>query len=745
MKTLLSVKALSAAASFAAFMLSTGLFDARARAQVAGPHVVRDRAFKPAWLEGAGGHLQIKLAGEILDTTGLPADDCKLTVTLKTAFSATNLPVEIQRNRFHVSVTVGAGGWFNVHLNAASSDGQRMVWETISAFELRQAAIDGIKMTLKPPERFLEVTVVENGGPVRAAFVVAEVADALFTAKTNGSGVASFPLLNRDKLSRLTAWTDDFRIGGYSFYRDPPRDPSGSTFTIELVKCRPQVIRIIDEENKAPIRDLAFVLTVGTGPPNYQFLGEISGRAMRTNDKGEAVYRWFPDWKTHGAYVEIPDPRWAKASKPETVGGAILVKVRKSRFETRRRVVGQLTSALANLAGFYVEMWSFQGEEEHVSDALHAFTDENGTFAAEYLPGSTYCICVNDARHVSNIIDLIPYDPVTHKTNAPSLTVSEGQAVEVAVTSGRARAPVAHQWIQLETPHDYSWHEDGTTHNGRGSRRWWVTTDEQGKARTIALPGAKIQGSLYTPEWRSEVSADVKTDGVTRLEFHREVADAREITGRLLLAGDVAADLNGAVIEIGSVDGETHERMTRKANVKGEFSFKSKASCIGIYARTKDARAATVAVVEHPDQPVVLKLKLTGEFRGQLLGEEDRPLKGHAVRAAVPVGKSDFSKSFPTQFLAASFNARTDGEGNYSFSGLPCETPIKVFAGSLDGSGRETSFGWILPGSPRIASSHCEPVMEAREQTFFRRALRGSPARLPFVEFRRHGHSLSTG
>ncbi len=492
-------------------------------AQVAGPRVVQNRTSKPAWLEGAGGHLRIKLAGEILDTTGVPADDCKLTVTLKTQFSSTNLPVAIQRNRFQVWVPVGDGGWFNVHLNAASSGGQRVAWETISAFELRQAAIDGIKLSLKPPERFLDVTVLENGGPVRDAFVVAQVTAASFTAKTNGSGVARFPLLNRDKLSQLTAWTDDFKIGGYAFNRDPPRDPSGSKFTIELVKCRPQVIRIINEENKAPVRDLPFVLTIGTGPPNFQYPGETPAREMRTNDKGEAVYRWFPDWKTHGSYVEIADPRWVMAANAETVDGAMVVKVRKSRFETRRRVVGQLTSDRTNLAGFYLEMSSFQGEEEHRSDVLHAFTDENGAFAAEYLPGSTYCICVNDARYVSDIIDLMPYDPVTHMPDAPSLTVSEGQAVEVAVTSGPARAPVAHQAIQLETPHGYSWRENGKTRTGRGGRRWWVTTDEQGKARTIALPGEKIQGWLYTPQWRSEVSADVKTAGVTRLEFHREV------------------------------------------------------------------------------------------------------------------------------------------------------------------------------------------------------------------------------
>jgi len=322
-------------------------------------------------------------------------------------------------------------------------------------------------------------------------------------------------------------------------------------------------------------------------------------------------------------------------------------------------VVGQVTSTRGSVAGLHVEMWSFQGEEQNRSDVLGAFTDEKGSFAADYLPGSTYCIYVNDARYVSNIIDLIPYDSVTGKTNAPALTISEGQPVEIVVTSGSARSPVAHQMIQLKTPHEYSWRENGVTRNGRGGRRWWVATDDQGKALTFALSREKIQGSLFSPEWRSEVSAEVKTNGVTRLEFHREVANARTVKGRLLLPGGLAADLNEAVIEIGSLDGETHERLTGKTNDKGEFQFESKALHIGIYARTKDARAATVAVIDRLDRPVTVDLKPTGEYHGQLLGKEDRPLNGHAVHAEIHVsGKRDFSKALSGKLSGSDFRCQ---------------------------------------------------------------------------------------
>jgi hypothetical protein len=658
--------------------VSISLANGPALGQVAEPRPDQTHAAKPAWLEGSGREMRIKLAGAIRDETGAPANDCKLTVTLRTQFARTSLPVLIRNNLFQVWVPVGHPRWFNLDLSAASGDGRRTLRRGLSVFELREAAFNGLELTVKPPERFLEVTVVDKGNPVRDASVIADTGGAPSTRKTNDKGVARFPLMKSDKLMRLTAWTADFRIGGYYFNRNPPRDPSGGQFTIELEKCRPQVIRLINDADKAPIRDLDFVLTVGTGPPDYQYVGQTPDCEMRTNGKGEAVYRWFPDWKSQGSYIEIRDPHWAKAADAKMVDGALVFRLKKNRFDARMRVVGRVTASGSNPAGFSVEMYSFQGEEENRSDVLYAFTDENGTFAADYLPGATYCINVNDTRSVSDIIDLIPYSPDTGKTNPPQLTISDGQPVEVQVTAGPSKAPVAHQVIYLKTPHDFTWRENGQVRNGQVGRNWWVTTDEQGKARTIALPGRKVEGSIYTPEWRSQASAEVATEGVTRLEFHQPTAEARKITGRLLLPPGVVADLSGTVVEVGSIDGETEERTTCKTNGKGEFSFASKAGRIGIYTRTKDRKAAVVASFENLERPLEVTLKPTNEFLGQLLGRDGRPLKQRLVRATIRVGKFDFNKPGPSTYQAATFDTKTDDQGNYSLSGLPCETPINL-------------------------------------------------------------------
>jgi len=140
---------MSAVASALALVASTSLFNTLAMGQDARQQVVQIPAVKPAWLGGSSKDLRIKLAGKILEETGAPANGCKLTVILKTRFAQTNLPAEVERNQFQAWVPISDASLFNVYLNAASPDGRRVAREAISAFQLRQAALDGLELTIK--------------------------------------------------------------------------------------------------------------------------------------------------------------------------------------------------------------------------------------------------------------------------------------------------------------------------------------------------------------------------------------------------------------------------------------------------------------------------------------------------------------------------------------------------------------------------------------------------------------------
>ena len=65
------------------------------------------QAHKPAWLEGSGDDLRMKIAGQVLDQSGAPANGCKLQAHLKMGLRARDLPVTAKGNRFEIWVPVG--------------------------------------------------------------------------------------------------------------------------------------------------------------------------------------------------------------------------------------------------------------------------------------------------------------------------------------------------------------------------------------------------------------------------------------------------------------------------------------------------------------------------------------------------------------------------------------------------------------------------------------------------------------
>ena len=681
------------------------------------------------WLEGSGKNLRMCIRGEVVNEDGAPAKDFRLRLRSSALSGERDLPVDVEGNRFSCWIPVGEAPPFYLFVSATSPDGRRISRIGIEQGEIRQAAIEGLVLKMKRAERMVEVKVVKDGKPVTGATVVAEVQGPRITAKTNDHGIAKFGLMNREKVSQLTAWTEDFMIGGYSFTRDPPRDPLAKRYTVELQTCRSQKVRVVNVDDDSPVAGLPVELIAGTGPPDFQYIGKGPDSDMKTDAKGEAVDRWFPDWEKHGTYIEVRDPHWVKAEKEETVDGVIVVKVKKSQFSKRKRVVGRVESADGNAAGFSVRMRSFEGEVEGRGDCLDAVTDRKGEFVGHYLPGATYCMYVNGARVVGNTIDVIPYDPLTEKITVPTLKVFEGRPVDVVVTAGPEKRPIPYQSVYLKIPHDFSWHENGRTRHGQGGRGWYVPTNEQGRGRAFAPAGAKVEATIFSPTWRATESTRVKTEGVTTLRFHKKIAEKRKITGRVTLPENLQTDLNEAVVEIGSVDGETNERVTLKTNADGAFQFDSAAVQIGIYARTKDGKAAAAAVIDRPGEPIEVQLKPTADYQGRLLGKDDRPIAGHAVRAPVYVrGAKDYTKLFPTGFSAATIETKTDANGNFTLRNLPCELDMTLCCDPVEDSTRHWYLDefYLTPGEsrPRAVSRLWKPKTKIPFAKRYTKALR---------------------
>jgi len=653
---------------------------------------------KLEWLTGSGKDLRIRLQGKVLDPNGDPATDFKVMAMMKSRFVQRSLEPQLDGNEFEVWVPVNDTNCHRVDIKAISADGEQLALKRLMLDEVREAAVKGLMLTMQPASRNVEVSVVYNGKPVADARVLVDPIQGITkSGRTDNLGVARFRLLPWQKLSSLHAWTDDFKIGGYSFNRTPARDTNANQHVIELISSRTQKLRFLDVDN-SPVANIEFHIEVVTSPTNFSFLGTDPNSHISTDDRGEAFYQWFPDWKKYRCYINIKDKQWVLAegaADNEMVNGTIVVKLKKSRLADRKQVVGRVSSPSGIAGGFWVLLSSFQGEEKHSGDWLHVFTDHTGMFSVRVLPDATYCAFVNDGRWVSETRDLIPYESAIEKTNSPTLTLAEGTKVEVILTAGPDKKPVANQWMNLTTPYEFSWREDGRTRHGTDGRRWRVTTDDQGRATTYAWPG-KLKGLVYADGRISQKTIKVGKNGTTIFEFHQKFVGKRKVTGKLVLAAGVEASLEDAKIEMRSVDGETDDRKSLLSDKQGAFAFETKASQIGIFVYTQDAKAAGAAFIEKLDSPIKLKLLPTQDYHGWLLGKNDKPLAGHAVRANVRVsGNEDYSGSFVKSFEAQTIETSTDEEGNYTLKGVPTEIIVSIRADAIDGSKHGVSLGKI--------------------------------------------------
>lgn len=672
----------------------------------------------PDWLRSTGKELEICLKGEVFESDGRAATDLRVTGGLFTAGVDHPLVPTIEGHRFRVWIPVNQVKWYSLWLKATSVGEDRVACKRLHAYELRQAAVDGITMTLQSPTRWVDVKVLDGACPVPDAVVEATLDSRIaLRSRTDARGIARFGLLPQQTLFGLTAWTDDFRIGGFWFFREPTRDPKADEHVVELNKCRDQKLRFVDESG-APVAGLEFVLHVATAGPTSKPIGTNEHFRMTTGAAGEVTCRWVPDWDKHDLYAVLNSDHWMIDGDNETIDGVTVFKLKKRK--PRKRVQGRLVSTATGVGGFYVKLLSRQGEREGRGDALYAFTDSNGTFAMDVQPDATYCAYAMDSRWVSEIIDLIPYQSASDKITAPELSVSKGEEVEVIVTSGPQKKPYPNLEIGFHWEYRYTCRVDGRTRRVVDGPGWYVATDESGRATTRSLPG-KLKVSVNTPLWRTEETVEVRSGEVATLQLHREAEEKRKVTGRLVLAEGLSANLADAEIRIGAVDGNFDDQQTLKARKDGAISFETPATAVGIFGHTLDGQAAGACVVTNLDRRVDLHLRPTMDYHGQLLGEGDQPLVGHRVVAVVRVeGDEDYNGSFQKSFEAKRIEAKTDEQGTFTLRGLPSRMKLFIRTDAINGSKHGSVYladVYLEPNEsrPRVVSRLASPLKSTRE------------------------------
>jgi hypothetical protein len=636
------------------------------------------------WLRGSGQDLQLCLRGEVVDSDGRPA--AGLQVACKEAWRSTQpLQASIDGNRFQVWIPVADP--HPVWLRASSTDSDQVAYARFNAYQLRQAAIKGLKLQLQTPTRKVNIKVTDQGRPVSGATVNAEVGYGISLRSTTGAdGIAQLALLPQQELTHLTAWTDDRRIGGFTFHRTPPRDPEANEHSIELSKCRDQKMRFVTDDG-SPVPDVKFTIEMATPSPHYNYIGSANQFQMTTDAAGVAVYRWFPDWSDVHFYADIDETKWVLEGDKRIVDGVAIftLKERKPRKRITGSVVSQETTTPPG--GFYVHLYSFQGERESRSDLASAFTNPDGSFSLDILPDATYSAYVQDEKWVGKIIDFVPYESSTDKLTTPKLEVVEGQPVEVIVTSGPKKEPMSNLTVSFRREYGYSWHENGDKRSGTSGPQWWATTDGSGKAATRTLPG-KLEVSIYSPRWRAEKSIDVVADKPVQINLHREIGDKRTVTGQIVLDPAAGKSLKDIEVRVASLDGNYQDEQSPSCNADGVFSFDTFANEVGIFAGTRDGKAAGSIITGKLTSPIEVRLLPTGQYHGKLLATGGQPAVSHPIRAYVRLeGKKDPNARLPKIVDVKRFEVKTDQHGEYTIEGIPARTTVILFADAVNSSG----------------------------------------------------------
>ncbi len=657
------------------------------------------------WLHGVGDQLEMRLQGEVFDAAGRPASGAVVSGSISSESGVHPFETKVSGHRFEAWVPLNRRTIDAVSFRALQNGNEQFCQKQLGSFELRQAAIDGIKLSLQVPSRRVTVRVIDSGMPVAGASLLAKLDHVPEKPlKADEDGIVRLNLLPTQSLTHLTAWTEDFRIGGYGFDRTPVRDPKENEHVVELSHCRDLRMRFVDQ-NGVAVTGFDFVLHVAMPRPNFNFIGQTDRTRMTTDSNGESLYRWFPDWKTHHFNAESKSDLWYVDQEKLVVADVVVFKLSRSKKAERRRIMGTLRSTGSEVGGFDVSLQSFQADRKGSSDQLSIFTNADGTFTVDVLPDATYCVFVNDSKWVTNIIDLIPYQSTSGKISNPELMLTEGQPVEVLVSSGPDRKPFPNVKIRFHSEHSYSWFEGKEERNGDGGRDWFATTDASGRIQTLANVG-KLGVSVYTPLWQTSEIHDVSMGQPTKITLHRAVEAKRKIHGQLLRPDGMDAKLDDATISIGALGGTSRDNQTLKSDSKGAFVFETLASPLGVIARTKDGRAAGMTVLKDQEGVVKLALRRTLNFSGQLINADGKPCAGVKVFAKVRAeGKRvNYDNHYVgSSFEAISLEAVTDQDGKYTIAGVPADMKVSLSAALSSTSDNTKSIGsvWLEENESR--------------------------------------------
>ena len=639
-----------------------------------------DPPIETEWIRGTGAELELRIHGEIFDVDRRPAKDVRIVIRTHDVKQNTSL-IEPRVEGSTFSSWVPVADVWSMSVEFATLDDKFLGNKTIAADSIRTAAIDGLDLQLAAATKHVSVRVVHEGIPVPNAFVKLDCGLSSHLSKSDHDGNVRFSLLPEKSIVGFTSWTDNGLIGGYQFYRGPTRDSNAPSHEIELFKCRPLTVRLVNEQDESPVPNLKFRIEVATPEPHFNYLGQNDDFSMNTDARGEAKFGYWPDWPAHFAYIELRDKNWVKANgEPSIANDVMTVRVKRSAIGKRKTVAGQLTLPANLTGGFAVELDSFNGEEEDSMDRLVVFADESGKFSASVLPDATYSICLKHEKWVSNFSSAILFDSNTNQIEMPELLVQQGIPVNLRLTAGSSKRPITNETASIISDFSYQFTESGETRYGTTHRHVFATSDESGMIRAFVPPGP-FKASIQLGGWGGEVEGVAITGNACNLEIHRPADGKVTATIALLAPNGQTVELAGSQIAIRSIDKHGRESFDLQSDEFGEVSFESDSAQVVMFAQSPDGKFATVQPVDIGRDRIELRLEPTQPFAGRLLDDQGKPVANFNVELKLQYSDPSGNRAFGT---LAILKRESDANGKFIFEHVPVYCPIYLSSFSQD-------------------------------------------------------------
>jgi hypothetical protein len=630
----------------------------------------------PASADGplpARGHLTV--TGKISLPDGSPAADATVSSSARNGAGETVETTTVQADRLGRFELTGEFGWGCI-LRAASADGAfQTIWR-VSGILARTRLAEPVELKLLPA-REITVSVVSAGKPVEGAQLIANGSEYSLLAVTRSDGSAVIRLPPDAKLWSLVAWhptlgaaiKDNQRVE----FSDVGYSLNAPAFQLALLDPTLRTLHVTDIDGNS-IPNLKLALSVFVKSTGWLATEKIERAHITTDEHGEAKVPWFPKENAKNFDVQVIGADWTvvppanEFGEPEEVPreGPIEIRVqrrRPARIEVPGRVkLPKGTQAAGILLG---------------RPPFWARTRADGSFTLALVPGRAYALNIGDPEWASD-----GWTGVIQKDDgaAPPEIILEAYPatpLEIRVSSGADRRPVAGSGLTLEPQREFRWRdEQGKKQVIRGGWFGGLQTDHTGVVR-VGVGKGKHKIRLGASTWHEERIVEVDEDSPKVIEFHRRWSGARKIVGRLLRSGSPHRPSPAAIVRAeANNESERWRRLAVESQIRadGTFELEADAEQFSLLVIEPSERLSGFVRLGAASDTVDLPLFPAATFAGTVLDGHGKPLSGAALqlivwntRLVVDEEQSDDAGQFRFDIVPADveleFNIRRQPDG----------------------------------------------------------------------------------